>query len=183
MFSDGRSKSIIFVAHCILNQNSISDGTAAFPGSIKEVLEFLCKSDVGVSQMPCPELMCLGLDRGDIAGGTCPVIEENTRIRRVISRKPATNIINKLIKDILFQSLEYKKYDFEIKGVVGINRAPSCGVETTSANNKEVAGEGVFIRALRNELKRNNIQLKFVGIKAFETDKVIETIKDLIGIN
>jgi predicted secreted protein len=101
----------------------------------------------------------------------------------MIKREPATNIINKLIKDIIFQILEYKKYDYEIKGIVGINRSPSCGVETTSANNKEIEGEGVFIKALRNELKRNNIQLKFVGIKAFETDKVIEAIEDLIGNN
>ena len=183
MFTDDRSKSIIFVAHCILNQNSISDGTATFPGSIKEVVEFLSKADVGVSQMPCPELMCLGLDRGNIAGGTCPVVEENTRIRRMINRKPAANIISKLIEGVIFQIIEYKKYGFEIKGVVGINRSPSCGVETTSANNREVEGEGVFIRALRNELKRNDIQLKFVGIKAFEIEKAIETMKDLIGSN
>ena len=28
MFTDGRSKKVVFVAHCLLNQNSISDGTA-----------------------------------------------------------------------------------------------------------------------------------------------------------
>ena len=30
MFTDGRSKKVIFLAHCLLNQNSISDGTADF---------------------------------------------------------------------------------------------------------------------------------------------------------
>lgn len=29
MFTDARSKRLILVAHCILNQNSISDGTSA----------------------------------------------------------------------------------------------------------------------------------------------------------
>lgn len=183
MFSDGRSKSIIFFAHCILNQNSISDGTATSPGSIKEIMEMLCKSDVGIVQMPCPELMCLGLDRGNIDGGSCPIVEENTRIRRMISRKSAANKISRLIQNLIFQILEYKKYDFDIKGIVGINRSPSCGVDTTSTNNKEVEGEGVFIGALRKELKKNKIQLKFVGIKALETDKTVEAIKDLIGIN
>ena len=28
MFTDGRSKKVIFLAHCLLNQNAISDGTA-----------------------------------------------------------------------------------------------------------------------------------------------------------
>ena len=33
MFTDARSKRVIFVAHCVLNQNAISDGTADFPGT------------------------------------------------------------------------------------------------------------------------------------------------------
>lgn len=31
MFNDGRSKKVIFIAHCLLNQNAISDGTAVYP--------------------------------------------------------------------------------------------------------------------------------------------------------
>ncbi len=31
MFHDGRSKKVVFVAHCFLNQNAISDGTAVYP--------------------------------------------------------------------------------------------------------------------------------------------------------
>ncbi len=39
MFTDGRSKKVVFIAHCILNQNSISDGTAVFPAAFKEVIK------------------------------------------------------------------------------------------------------------------------------------------------
>jgi len=31
MFNDNRSKKVILVSHCLLNQNSISDGTRIFP--------------------------------------------------------------------------------------------------------------------------------------------------------
>jgi len=41
MFDDARSKKIIFVAHCMLNQNSISDGTAEYPGSIQEIIRLI----------------------------------------------------------------------------------------------------------------------------------------------
>ncbi len=41
MFEDGRSKKVIFIAHCILNQNSISDGTAVFPAAFKNVIKIL----------------------------------------------------------------------------------------------------------------------------------------------
>ena len=33
MFTDGRSKKVIFLAHCLLNQNAISDGTAVCPAA------------------------------------------------------------------------------------------------------------------------------------------------------
>ncbi len=33
MFNDGRSKRVVFVAHCFLNQNSISDETAVYPAA------------------------------------------------------------------------------------------------------------------------------------------------------
>lgn len=181
MFSDARSKAIVFVAHCILNQNSISDGTASYPGSIKEVLELLSGSDVGIVQMPCPELVCLGLDRGNIDGGKSPVLEENTRIRTMMSRGPAAGKIRYLAQQLVFQISEYRNHGFAIRGIVGVNRSPSCGVDTTSKNNQEVVGEGVFIEALRKELEKHNIHVEMVGIKAFEPEKAVKTVKPLIG--
>lgn len=180
MFTDGRGKSVIFVAHCILNQNSISDGTAEYPGTITEIVRLLNTSRVGIVQMPCPELMCLGLDRGNIDGGACPVLQENTRIRMSLSRSPAEGRIRQLVQDLVFQISEYRKYGFEILGIVGINRSPSCGVDTTSKDNREVVGEGVFIQALRNELKENSIPI--VGIKAFEPEKAVAALRNLLGI-
>ncbi len=34
MFTDGRSRRVVFVAHCFLNQNAISDGTAVWPAAV-----------------------------------------------------------------------------------------------------------------------------------------------------
>ena len=82
MFEDGRSKKVIFIAHCILNQNSISDGTAVFPATFKDVIKILLDADIGIVQMPCPELCCLGLNRGNNDGADVPVVIENTRIRK-----------------------------------------------------------------------------------------------------
>jgi len=183
MFTDTRSKTIVFVAHCILNQNSISDGTAEYPGSIKEIMELLIKSDVGIVQMPCPELMCLGLDRENRNEKVLPVLEDNTRIRMLMEKESSAGKIRHLVQDLLFQISEYKKYGFEIRGIVGINRSPSCGVNTTSKDNQEVKGEGVFIGALRNELNKKGVQIKIVGIKAFEPEKALETIQELLNVN
>jgi predicted secreted protein len=181
MFTDARSKTIIFVAHCILNQNSISDGTANYPGTITEIIELLNKSGIGIVQLPCPELICLGLDRGNIKGCDSPVMVENTRIRKLMEQEPAKSKIRQLVEQVVFQISEYVRYGFDIKGIVGINRSPSCGVDTTSKGNREVAGEGVFIEELRNKLEKNNINLRFVGIKSSEPEKAVAAIKRLVG--
>ncbi|MBN1138801.1 MAG: DUF523 domain-containing protein [Anaerolineae bacterium] len=181
MFDDARSKSVIFVAHCILNQNAISDGTASYPGHVKAILDLLSASDVGIVQMPCPELHCLGLDRGDPGGGARPVVQENTRIRKVLSQDASMVKIEQLVQHVMVQILEYRKAGFEIKGIVGVNRSPSCGVDTTCKADREVDGQGVFIEALCAELNRHDVRVEIVGIKAFEVEQAVAAVKRLLG--
>jgi len=50
--------------------------------------------------MPCPELMCLGLDRGNVEGRFSPVVEENTRIRASMSNDLINHKIDQLVQDI-----------------------------------------------------------------------------------
>ncbi|MDD4311429.1 MAG: 2-thiouracil desulfurase family protein [Eubacteriales bacterium] len=180
MFSDQRSKRIVFVSHCILNQNSISDGTADYPGTNASVLKLLMESNVGIIQLPCPELLCLGLDRGDICGGERDVVVENTRIRHQLENERSRETLHRLVDQILFQIQEYIKNGFTIVGLVGINRSPSCGIETTSKNDQEVCGEGVFIEVLKNELARNGIQIDMVGIKALEPNEATLSIQRML---
>ena len=183
MFTDARSKTVVFVAHCVLNQNSISDGTAIYPGFIQEIMELLCTFQAGIVQIPCPELLCLSLDRGNIDGSTYPIVEENTRIRKMMSENSAAAKIKQMVQNLVFQILEYRKYGFHIMGIVGINRSPTCGVETTSKNNREVEGEGVFIEALRKELHKNKLKIEIVGIKPSEPKKALKTIQALMDTN
>lgn len=181
MFTDARSKKIVLVTHCILNQNSISDGTADFPGSDCGVVNLLLQEGIGIIQMPCPELNCLGLDRGDVKGAERTVIIENTRIRKMMNKKDAKEVLNSIVKNIVCQIEEYLIYGFTIVGIIGINRSPSCGVNTTSRNNMEVEGAGVFIAALQKELKKREINIPFIGIKASETKKSIKDLKELLA--
>lgn len=180
MFTDGRGKKIILVSHCILNQNSISDGTADFPGVLESILELIARSGAGIIQMPCPELLCLGLDRGDIRGGERAVIAENTRIRHDLEKPDSAVIIDHLTDQVIFQIEEYLHNGFTVLGIVGVDRSPSCGILTTSKNDQEVQGEGVFIGALKKKLKNKGIDLKLVGIKTSEMDKAYKSVQSLI---
>ncbi|MFC2117161.1 CD3072 family TudS-related putative desulfidase [Bacteroidota bacterium] len=183
IFKDKRSKSIILIAHCIINQNAKSNGTASYGGTITEIMELINKTDLGIVQMPCPELHCLGLDRSDINGSTRPVIEENSRIRNEMKQVQSLEKINTLIHALVYQIEEYLKNGFEIKGIIGINRSPSCGVDTTSKGNKEINGQGVFIKELQKDLANKNIQIPFVGIKVFEPENALSIVKKMFGLN
>lgn len=178
MFTDGRSKKVVFIAHCLLNQNSISDGTAVHPAAFKDIISLFMENDIGIIQLPCPELCCLGLDRGNIYGADSPVTVENTRIRREMEKAETQNKLRFLVDYTMLQIDEYTKHGFEIKGIVGANRSPNCGVESTSDNDVEISGMGVFMEALYKEITARGLNIKMTGIKS--SDDITVKLRDFI---
>ena len=165
MFTDGRSRRVIFLAHCLLNQNAISDGTAEVPAAHREILQAALDAQAGVVQMPCPELCCLGLDRGDPKGGERPVVVENTRIRRAMEKDGPRQRREALADLVAEQIAEYHRHGFEVLGIVGANRSPNCGVETTSDFDREVEGRGAFMEAIAQRLEAAGISVPMLGLK------------------
>ena len=53
--SDKRSGQVVFVSHCLLNQNVRYLGGASCPGAVDEVVAGLQRAGVGIVQMACPE--------------------------------------------------------------------------------------------------------------------------------
>lgn len=146
MFTDGRSKKVIFLAHCLLNQNAISDGTAVCPAAFRELVQLL-------------------LDRGDVHGAERPVVEENTRIRRAMEEDGPRQKREALADLVAEQVQEYHKHGFQVLGIVGANRSPNCGVETTSDFDREVEGRGAFMEAIAQRLEAAGISVPMLGLK------------------
>ena len=165
MFTDGRSKKVIFLAHCLLNQNAISDGTAICPAAFREVIQLLLDREVGIVQMPCPELCCLGLDRGDVHGAARSGVVENTRIRRAMEKDGPRQKREALADLVAEQVQEYQKHGFQVLGIVGANRSPNCGVETTSDKDRELEGRGAFIEAIAQRLEAEGTAVPMIGLK------------------
>lgn len=166
MFNDGRSRKVIFLAHCFLNQNAISDGTADYPTAHRPLVDFLLDHNISIFQMPCPEFICLGLDRGNIHGAESPVTVENTRIRREMQKAESDRKLDSLADYVVSQAKEYIANGFEVLARVGANRSPNCGVDTTSDDNEEIQGKGLFIDKLSNRFEESNISIPFIGLKA-----------------
>lgn len=166
MFTDGRSKRVLFVAHCLLNQNAISDGTADYPACHADIVRMLLDAQVGIVQMNCPELCCLGLDRGDVHGAERAIVVENTRIRRQMQQQPAAGRHSGAGRTGPVADFEYEAHGFTVCGIIGMNRSPCCGVDTTSDRDQEIAGQGVFISAIQSALQTAGYSIPMVGIKA-----------------
>jgi len=184
MFQDKRSRKVVLVAHCILNQNAKMDKTAFYPGAAIPVAEYLLHYGAGIVQMPCPELHCMGLDRGvNEEEAAMPFEKGNTRVVGWMEREEARALCRELASGVVYQVVEYLKNGFEVMGVVGINRSPSCGVESTWGEDHEVPGSGAFMRALREGAMKRGISLPMIGIKVQEPEQAIQRIQSFLERN
>jgi predicted secreted protein len=180
MFSDKRSKKIVLVAHCILNQNAKIDRCAHYPGVITEVVHVFTEAGVGILQMPCPELMCLGLDRQVEPETPNTVESEDSRVAKRMQDEQTKATCRQMTNEIIYQVEEYQKNGFDVLGVVGINGSPTCGVETVWSNDQEEVGSGILIQYLKEECRQKEIILPMCGIKAYEPKQAVVTLKSII---
>lgn len=108
-----RSKKILLMSHCILNQNTVIKEEARAQGAIPSAVEWAMNEGYGFLQLPCPEFTFLGLDRPSMT-----YEQYNTSNYR----KHCRNIL----KPVLSQAEDYVKNGYEIAGLLGIQSSPSC---------------------------------------------------------
>ena len=102
---------------------------------------------------------------------------ENTRIRAALKQEKADQL-TLLAGGVVRQILEYHRFGFEILGIIGANRSPSCGVDTTSDRNEEVEGMGLFMEELSRMLSENRISVPMIGLTG--SGPVTERLRPLI---
>jgi predicted secreted protein len=175
MFEDKRSKRIVLVAHCILNQNAKIDGCAHYPGVMREVAELLLASRCGIVQLACPELLHLGLDRQVERQSRRTIESEDTRVARLITARAGRLRCQQIAEQAAYQVQEYSRNGFEVLGMLGINGSPTCGVETTWSEGQEEQGRGVLIQELDRACRSLGLSLPTTGIKAASPREAVAT--------
>ena len=110
-----RKKKILIVAHCILNQNSVVHPLARAKGAYTAIVEKILKEEIGIIQLPCPELLHLGEDRPP----TTKEEYDTPKFRELCK----TLLLNPII-----QIKEYRHHGYEILGILGINESPTCSL-------------------------------------------------------
>jgi predicted secreted protein len=142
MFTDSRSGKIAIVAHCVLNPNSRAQGLVRKPNITTAITNFLLRNNIGIIQMPCPEITYLGPLR-------------KPRTKEEYDTSQFRKLCRKIARDIIHQIQEYNSYGIKTLFILGVEGSPSCGVNETT---------GVLIEELRKLLFKKQIEIKICGI-------------------
>ena len=188
--ADARSRRVVFVSHCLLNENVRFLGGATRAGAVCEVVDPYLRDGVGIVQLPCPEQHAWGgvLKRSMLRLYGRPILRRRA-VRRgfvAVARRVTEFEYARLARRAAAEIADYISCGFEVVDVVGVGASPSCGVTTTvdldgaiaamaacdrdtldptMVNNlvgaNVTAGEGLFIAALRHRLARRGIDVPF----------------------
>ena len=146
-----RGKKIVLVSHCILNQNSVVKPYGKKAEDFKNLLIRLIEENIGIIQLPCPEISIYGLKRwGHVKDQfETPHFKKQSRL---------------MTEDILDNIIEYKNNGYDILGVIGIKGSPSCGISTTCRGDWNGSISSKDIKERLNSLKEVNEMGAFMEI-------------------
>lgn len=166
---DNRGYRFVAVIDCIMNQNTRDAGAAAFPAMNREVIQLCNDYNVGILQMPCPEIAFLDFSRTRPTG---------TSIKAALDTSDGRACCRKLSIDIADRVEETMRQGAEFLAVLGGNpESPGCAVH--AENGEEHAPSGVLITELRDELHKRSIQVPFWGIRDFDAELMAEDMQQL----
>jgi uncharacterized protein YbbK (DUF523 family) len=131
--ADARSGRVVFLSHCLLNQNTRYLGGAVCPGAVRSVVDRYLDEGTGIVQMPCPEQRTWGgvLKRRFlwILGHrwAAPAARPLLAVIRPYLRFRYARMARAVARDIA----DYVNSGFDVVDILGVGGSPSCGAETT----------------------------------------------------
>lgn len=197
--ADARGGRVVLLSHCLLNENVRYLGGSGRAGGVTEIACGYLARGVGIRQLPCPEQRAWGgvlKRRMLVAYGSAGTIRGP--LTRLVLRPfiwYTRRVYGQLARGIAREVRDYRRSGVTVVGLVGIGGSPSCGVATTldlpaavaaltrcpaaaldrRTLNEDIiaahirAGEGLFVRALRQRLSRGG-----AGIPMEEHDLLAE---------
>ena len=186
---DHRSRKVVFLSHCLLNENTRYLGGAGRAGGVVEIVTPYLESGIGIVQLPCPEERAWGgvLKRrllafyGAEARGRYRLRHLLLPLMLLYTRR----VYRGLARQVATQVEDYLASGYTVLGIVGVDDSPSCGVHrtvdvkralaalghlpltatATSVNaivrESVVPGRGLFVALLQEELTRRELTVRF----------------------
>jgi predicted secreted protein len=140
-------------------------------------VDLLSDADIGMVQIPCPEIACIGFNRHR---------EPGTSIREALETPHAANCCKQLAAATADRIQCYLDEGFEVLAVLGGNEeSPGCAVHAGPPGESRLAEQsGVLMRELAEELARRSLQIEFRAIRDADAGllrKDLEWLRDRIS--
>ena len=162
--TDPRSGRLVFLIECLANQNARDIGAAERPACTQEIIELLMDAEIGMAQIPCPEIACLGFERRRSSGQS---------IRQALETPKTTACCQSLAAATAERIQCYVNQGFEVLAVLGGNeQSPGCAVHTAGDSETQLTDKsGIFMKALEAELTERDLNIPFHGMR--DADSVL----------
>ena len=132
------------------------------------MLDILLQNDVGMAQIPCPEMACLGYTR------TRPI---GTSIRSALNQPDSMDRCRLLARLTAERIHDYRTHGVEVLAILGGNVAsPGCAVHSDDVYSELRPESGVFMQALATELAKRNIVVPFRGIRDADVGSLMQDL-------
>lgn len=138
-YEDRRGRRLVFVSHCLLDQNARFPGIAVQEGCVRPLVDRLCASGVGIEQLPCPEIRYWGgVERrlvmpflnisprfvdSDLRPPLSWAVGSSLLVYRLLCRLEAWRVARSIAG--------FVARGYSVAGIVVMNDSPSCGLDRT----------------------------------------------------
>lgn len=152
-----RSKKLLLVSHCVLNQNSVVCGWERAAGAFQFVKEII-ESGAGIIQLPCPEMEYAGCGRPP-------------RNYEEYNTAPYRELCRRLAGSVTGQMKEYLKHGYQYCGIIGIQNSPTCSIS---------GRRGVFMEELLAQLSDIGLVSGYFEVPESNNDECQGGVPDII---
>ena len=174
---DVRSRRIIAVIDCILNQNARDFGAATYPAVNKPVLERCLRYDIGILLIPCPEMAFMGIRRSRSQG---------VSIKQRLDSAEGRACCREISRTLADKIEDYQRNGIHLMAVLGGNHeSPGCAVHMRAPESKQGGlseKSGVLMCLLYEELLARKIDIPFRGMRDCNPDWLAEDLDWLDGL-
>jgi uncharacterized protein YbbK (DUF523 family) len=134
---DRRGRRVIFLSHCLLDENARYLGGACRAGCVEEILQQCVARGVGIVQIPCPEQRAWGgllksrmlRIYGSAPDGARAMVLQ--RLLAPIALAYTRRVYHRLARRVAREVQDALRSGIEVVGIVGVDGSPSCGVNRT----------------------------------------------------
>jgi predicted secreted protein len=162
------SKRVVFVPHCILNQNVRAVGKEKSNGTVKEVVNFFAEAEIGMVQLPCPEV--------EFDGGLERSFKTKNSYNNEVYRRHCREISLEILKAVK----KYLDKEYKVVGILGIEFSPTCGIYRIEDGKKIVPGKGVLFEELEREMQTKNFQVPIIAVNLNNVYSTLEKLSILL---